>query len=360
MNRNKIGKSILLLLTTASLLSSCGKSETAEGSKSEPAGKQTVAVVHPQYRDFVKEIEITGRAEPYRKVMIRAMESGYLKELYKDIGDRVNKGELIAELGNPELLRKKEELEAELQAKKSGYERLEAARKQSPGLIPQQEADEARAAYLSAEAALAAVNDRIEFLKIKAPFDGIVTARYLDQGAMLQSALQNGDAPVIYRIESLQPIRLVLDVPEVDAVYVKAGMEARVQFPALGERMLKARVSRTAGSIDKESATLRVEVDIPNNDRRISLGIFARVRLQLHSRSQVISLPVTAGIMKDGKTAIMRVKDGRIEWLEVTRGLSSRDYFEVLDPPLDEESLIVVDGKNLVDPGQEVEAILKK
>jgi len=359
---------IVGILAAVLFIASCGngqqeeKNPTAE-TEHLPTGQaggktQSVEVAKPQQRPFIAEVLITGTAMPNQQVMLYAMESGYVETIHKEIGDMVHKGEVIAELRNPELARKYEQMKAQSDAKKSIYDRLKSIRNKTPALTPLQLLEDSEAEYLSVKAALKAIQDRLSFLEVKAPFSGKITKRMVDRGALVQSGLTEVSPQGIVEMQEASPIRLTVPLPESDVAAIDKGMEATVTFPELPGESFKAKVSRTAGALDPASKTMQVEIDIDNPEGLIKPGMYAKVLIRIGSRNGVLSLPVTAQVIYQNQPCVLVVNDGKVERISLRKGLSSKDYFEVLNTEITENSLVIVQGKGLVQPGQVVKAVL--
>ena len=270
------------LLAAALFISSCSRGQqNGSGSTADEVSEnnkiQSVEVVNPQQRSFVAEVLITGTARPNQKVTLYAMESGYVQNIFSDIGDMVSKGEVVAELANPELVRQYEQQEAQLKAKKSIYERLKSTREKTPGITPLQLVENAEAEYLSVDASLNAIKDRMNFLSVKAPFTGIITKRLVDHGALVQSGLTEDNPQGIVELQEISPIRLTVPLPESDIAAIEKGMDVTVTFPELPGESFKAKVSRTAEALDPASKTMQVEIDIDNPDGFIKPGMYAKL-----------------------------------------------------------------------------------
>lgn len=351
----------LVVLTFA--LFSCQSDDKQSGATAHEVEMkvQTVEVVRPMQRSFSAEVLITGTARPNQKVMIYAMESGFVQAMQKDIGDLVRKGEVIAMLVNPELLRAYEMKKAQLNAKQSVYERLKSVQAQTPALTPIQMVEEAEADYLSAKAEWNAIQDRLNFLNVKAPFTGKITQRLIDEGALVQSGLTQSSPQGIAELQEVSPIRLTLPLPESDIAAIDKGMKVTVTFPELPGEAFSATVSRTAGALDPASKTMQVEIDINNGKGLIKPGMYAKAVMQISSRVGVLSLPVTAQTVYQNQLFVFVVnEENKIERIPLRKGLSNKDYFEVLNPELTENSFVVVQGKGLVEPGQIVKPVLKE
>ena len=380
------------------------KNQPKEGKKEieiRNAKTQTVEVVKPSPRSFKAEVLITGTALPNQKVLLHAMESGFLKSIQKDIGDFVRQGDLIAVLENPsiaqllsdaqadlqvghaELLTIQSELvaaQADFKAKQSLSNRLNEVYEKTPQLTPISEVERAEGDALVAKAAVEttkarataqerkidALQKRVEIaqtrnamLQIRAPFNGVITQRMLDKGTMVQSGISNSDAGAIVEIQDINLIRLTLPIPESDAGAIKKGMDATITFPELAGKSFKAKVSRTSKALDMTSKTMQVEIDIANPDGKIISGMYAKILMQIDSRENVLSLPLTAQIIYQDEPFVLIVKNDKVERIPLRKGLSNKDYFEVLNAEIKKEDQVIVQGKGLVKPGQNVKAIFK-
>jgi membrane fusion protein (multidrug efflux system) len=356
-------KKLLWIPLMALLMAACndkGSEETglAEASVTEREGKlTTVEVVNPESRNFTAQIRITGTAQANQVVQLHAMESGYVQKLHKDIGDAVRAGEVIAGLENPEVRRQYQKQKALMEAKKSIYDRLEGIAEKTPALTSLQQLENAKAEYQSTLAEYNAAADRIGFLRVKSPFDGVVTKRFVDRGALVQSGIANPNASPIVEIMELKTIRLRISLPESDVSAVNPGTKARVVFPELAGSAFEAEVSRISRALNSGSKTMDVELDIPNPDLQIKPGMYAKVNMQISSRDNVLSVPNTALVVYQDDFFVYAVENGVVKRLPVRRGLQNKDYFEILDAALKPSSQIIVAGKNMVEPGMKVEPI---
>lgn len=353
-------KSIAVFAVLLSTLISCNNQEKETEQTATNDKIQKVEVVKPQQRSFTAEVSITGTAHPNQIVTLYAMESGMLMQMRKDIGDKVKQGETIAVLGNPELQQQQIKWQAETKAKKANYDRLNSVYEKTPALTNIQMVEDAEAEYLSAKANLDAVNNRIGFLTIKAPFSGIITKRFVDKGAMIQSGLSQSNPQSLFELQEINPIRLTIPVPESDAVGIGKGMEVEVTLPELSGKSFMSKVSRTSKVLDPKSKTMQVEIDLENPDGKILSGMYAKVLLQLNSRENILSLPMIAKVSHKNEDYVLAVVDGKVKRLPVKIGLSNQDYFEVLNDEITAETQVIVQGKSLVKPEQIVEPILKQ
>ena len=337
-----------------------GNSEVVESFFREEINTSSVEVVQPSYHSFISRTMITGVAKAYRKVMVHPMESGYVQSIGKDIGDLVYANDAIATLYNPELLRDAEKLKAELIAKKSIYERLNSIQENTPSLSPIQQLEAAEAAYLSTQADLRAINDRISLLTVKAPFTGRITKKMVNVGDLVQSGINNSGTKPLVELQQTHPIRLTVTVPESDASFIKVGLLSQINFPELPDGNYSEKVTRTAKALEASSKTMLVEIDIANKSEAILPGMYAKVTMELSSRENVLSLPSKTKTMIDDAPHILVVNNGVVEKIALEIGLENANYYELLNSNINDSTLVISRGKSLVKTGNKVYPVLKK
>ncbi len=357
-------KLLPILIFALLFFTACQKEKPAENNsakKTETVTRTpTVEVVNPRSRSFSAETIITGTTRANRKVMLHAMASGYLKNIYKDIGDYVKKGETVGILENPDLTNKEERLQVDMEAKRKTYERLKSIQEKTPALTTLQQVEDAEAAFHLAEADLNYLKKQTAFLKVAAPFSGRVTKRFLDEGSLVQSGLSDSDAMPLIEIQQTNPLRLVLPMPEADIGGVRVGMPASVTFPELPGESISAKVSRISNALDPSSKTMDMEIDLQNSGGKLKPGMYAKVNLGLGSRADVLSLPATAQVIFQKNFFLYVVDENNIvQRVPLRKGLANKDYFEILNAEINAESKVIIQGKSLIKPGQKVEAVLK-
>ena len=360
---NNIISILCLLFIAVGCNSSTEKEGNSEGVESvfqEEINTSSVEVVQPSYHSFISRTMITGVAKAYRKVMVHPMESGYVQSIGKDIGDLVYANDAIAVLYNPELLRDAEKLKAELIAKKSIYERLNSIQENTPSLSPIQQLEAAEAAYLSTQADLRAINDRISLLTVKAPFTGRITKKMVNVGDLVQSGINNSGTKPLVELQQTHPIRLTITVPESDASFIKVGLLSQINFPELPDGNYSEKVTRTAKALEASSKTMLVEIDIPNKSEAILPGMYAKVTMELSSRDNVLSLPSKTKTMIDDAPHILVVNNGVVEKIALEIGLENANYYELLNSNINDSTLVISRGKSLVKTGNKVYPVLKK
>ncbi len=319
----------------------------------------TVGVVLPDSAAFTATFSVTGQLRANEQVMVHARESGYVRQVLHDIGDRVQAGEVLALLDNPELHRNAQEQLASVQAVRAQFERLERTRTDAPGLVPQQQLDEARAAFDIAKARRSSTEERIAFLSVRAPFTGVITARSIDVGALVQSGTAVKDAQPLFELQAIDPVRVSVPVTARDAAAVRVGTAVRIRFPDKPGLEREAKVSRTSGALATGSGSMLVEIDLPNADGALRPGSFASVDFQTSSAQQGMSLPAAAAEADGGSHWIWLVRNGIVQRVPIRKGPSTKERFTVLEPPLTRADSVIVEGRNLVRPGDRVQPILQ-
>lgn len=275
-----------------------------------------VQVVVARQSPRERKVSLTGEARPFVTATLYAKVSGYLKEIPVDKGDRVEKGALLARIDSPELESQYRAALADARNKRAFARRERALLKD--GVISQQEADDALAAAKSAEATAAALKTQKEYQVIRAPFAGVVTARFADPGALLQSAAtgQTGALPVVTLSRTVR-LRVFLYLDQKSAAAVKIGDSAIVSDATRPDVKLPAKVSRISGELDPKSRTMLCELDIDNQEGKLLAGSFVQVMLTLAAPPSV-QVPSTA-VYTSEERSVVAVIDGnnRVRFREV-------------------------------------------
>jgi membrane fusion protein (multidrug efflux system) len=351
-------KTNFFITLLAFLLLSCSDSENQQSEKIIQTDKSpNVKVVNPQQRSFTSTLQIIGNALPNKQVNIHAMEGGFLSELKKDIGDKVQKGDILAVLNNPELTRELEINKVTKQVAEANYFRFKKVIAKTPELTTLQEFEKVEATYLMANAKYKATTNRDSLLSIRAPFSGVITTRNVELGALIQSGINNTNAAALFEIMDMEIIRLTIALPETEVDNISKGMQAEISFTELPGEQFSAQVSRMANAIDNRNKTMKVQLDIPNRNGKIKAGMYASVAIQLQSTGNKISLPNEALIAIKSEFFILQVKEGIVKRTLIKKGLSNTQFFEVLSNEINENSKVIVEGKAMVKEGMKVKTV---
>ena len=316
----------------------------------------TVSVIVPAPGNSKQELVLPSNIQPYYDAPIYARVPGYLKKWYVDIGTQVKAGEVLADIETPELDQQLQQARADL-ATAVAKEKLAETTNQrwqkmlSATSVSKQEADEKSSDFDARKAEVTAQRanvDRLQamagFKRVVAPFDGTVTARKTDIGALINAG--SGSGPELFRVADTHKLRIYVDVPQAYAERIAIGMQAKLQLPERPGRSYPAVVVSTANSIAESSRTLLVQLEADNADGKLIAGSYADVHFDLPASAGALQLPVTslifrqnglrvATVGKDDKVAMKSVEIGRDYGtkVEIVAGLDPSD--RVIDSPPD-------------------------
>jgi len=327
----------------------------------------TVAVVHPAAEKPSEELVLPGTLQAYEESPIYARTDGYLLRWYKDIGSRVSKGELLAEIDTPEVDQQlmqaranRLQVVAQLDLARINAERYEGLRKTDS--VSQQEADQQSSGYEQAKANLAAADANVRrledlesFKRVYAPFSGVLTKRNVDPGALINAGSIGGAAgKELFDMARVDPLRVYVNVPQNYAPAIQVGLEAYVTLPELPGQKFKGTVVRTAAAIDMTTRTLLTEVDVPNKDGRLLPGSFGEVHFRAGVKAQGITIPVNAMLFRqEGPQAAVVDNDGKVHLRRITIGHDYGTTLEVLGG-LTVEDRIIINPADSLEEGQRV------
>ncbi len=342
-----------------------------------PPALDTVKVVAQELK---LSVPLPGELEPYQEVRIFPKVTGFVKWIGVDRGSRVRKGQLLATLEAPELVSQKAGAQAtlesaenrviEAQAKQSAdestLERLQVAAR-TPGVISDEEleeaqknveADRARVIALkntreSARANLRAFEETESYLRITAPFDGVVTKRNVHPGALVGPSGGPGSQTSMMRIEEVAHLRLVVAVPEIYVGGVEAGAQVKFTVPAFPSRTFTGTVARSAESVDPATRTMPVELDVWNPGLEIHSGMFPQVIWPVRRRQPTLFVPQSAVARNMEQTYVVRIREGHTERVNVRTGATSGQWVEVFGE-LKADDEVAFHGSDDLRPGTEV------
>jgi RND family efflux transporter MFP subunit len=328
----------------------------------------TVSVAKVEREDLYKEDTVPAEFRPYVEVELHAKVSGYVKDMKVDFGDKVKAGELLATLEVPELgddLTNAMAAEAKTEADNTNadliYTRLQDVNRQHPNLVAQQDLDTAQANDLAAAAARAAAVADVEkyqslvsYTRITAPFDGVVTRRYADPGALIQAGTTS-DTQSLPLVRVSDNYRLRLDFP-ITVDYVKdiqMGDPVEVKVESL-DQAFTGKISRFTHDVNEDTRTMTTEIEVPNPDLKLDPGMYATVTLKVEKRLQVLAVPVEAVVGGATPGVYVINRDDQIEERPVKLGLETPDAYEVLSG-LQEGDLVVIGDHSKFQTGQKVQ-----
>jgi RND family efflux transporter MFP subunit len=372
------GLFVLALLCGA--LCSCDK--VAPPATAEPI---SVAVTQVHRADLARSVDLTAEFLPWQEVEIHAKVAGYVKQMNVDVGDHAKTGDVLATLEIPEIqdeekqadaavLTAQEEVKSEQAALDESQllaQRLNAAANESKDLIAQQDLDNANAKQRADEANLAAaqqkvaeaqanadhLRDLVAYSTITAPFDGVVTRRYADVGALVQAGTVqagttgNSNSMPLVSFAELKRLRLEFPVPEPDVAFVHVGDPVSVTVTAL-DKTFEGRVARFAQKVDTSTRTMLTEVDVENADFAYTPGMYATVRLTLAAVKDALLVPIQC-VEAGDEPFVLAVRDGRIVKCPVALGLESADEAQIVSG-LNDGDEVVVGNRSALQDGEQV------
>jgi RND family efflux transporter MFP subunit len=364
--------------------------------KSDSPAAITVGVTKVTRKSLQRQITLSSELVPFQEIDVYAKESGFVKNLNVDYGSRVRTGQLMATLEIPEL-------EAQLQVDQSSiknamdevsraehqlkryqamytalhleYTRLNGVFESQPGLVAQQEVDNAQGKDLAAASEVDAaessrqaaqsellvdrsrlIHDQALFAyaRITAPFPGVITQRYANLGTLMQAGTSSSTQSMpLVRLSEDDLFRLVIPVPESSVRYIGVGDAVEVSVPALS-RSFPGKVARFSVDVQQDTRTMHTEVDVPNPGRLLMPGMYAETTLTLEAKDNVLALPLEALNHEGDQTTVYAVgPTGKVEDRVVTLGLQTSTEAEVVSGLAEGEPVIVSDRSGLK-PGQEV------
>ncbi len=383
-----------LALCVACATSAC---HTGDGNPAaNAAAAPTAKVAEAQRGDISHVLTLAGQFQPYQVVDVHPKVSGYMSRINVDIGDIVHQGQTLATLEVPELKAELQQTVFQLQQSKqeitraqheinraeathaalhSASERLKQAAAGRPGLIAQQELDDAQAKDLTAEAqvdaaksAMAAAqekagaaqadNQRVEALhnytNVTAPLDGVVIWRYADTGALIQGGTNSNsqDLPIV-RISQSNLLRLRIPVPEDDVKYVHEGDQLQVRVDAIG-RSFTGKIVRFTRDVNFETRTMETEVDVENKNLSIAPGMYANTLLQLGHVTNAVTIPVEALVLNGQQEKVYALDEtNHIHIRNVTVGLEGNKLAEITSG-LNPGDKVVIGGQQKYQEDEEV------
>ncbi|HEX6464536.1 MAG TPA: efflux RND transporter periplasmic adaptor subunit [Vicinamibacterales bacterium] len=322
----------------------------------------TVAVTTPSHGSAAEDVTLPGTIQPYTDAAIFARTSGYLKKRYADIGSRVKTGQVLAEIDTPEIDQQLMQARADLatahaneKLAKTTADRYEELIKTDS--VSRQDLDNATGAYEAKQAATASADANVRrllelerFKTIYAPFDGVITARNTDIGALIGSG---SSAKELFHIASMTRVRIFVNVPQPFARAAQPNTAADIEVQELPGRKFAGRVSRTAQAIDPGSRTLLVEIDLDNPRGEILPGSFAQVHLKIPTDATTFRLPVNTLMFRSEGLRVAVVKNGAVVLVPITIGRDFGSTVEVVSGLTGAESVVVNPPDSLAE-GQSV------
>jgi RND family efflux transporter MFP subunit len=362
---------------------------------------RTAAVAVAKRGVLANTLNLAGQFQPYQEIEVHAKVSGYVRHIYVDIGDRVRAGQTLAVLEIPELdaqlkgtqaevLHSKDEIvraeneviraQSDHSALHAAYARLQQAATARPGLIAEQELDDARSKDLASEAQIDAAKaalsaarqqtavadaDRMrvsalaDYATVTAPLSGVITWRYADTGALIQAGTSSStqSMPVV-KVAQSDVLRLRLPVPESAVPSIHVGSPVQVQVKAIG-RTFAGKVVRFTRSVSLDTRTMETEIDVDNADLSLTPGMYADTTLELDHKENALAVPVQAVVQDANGHYVLVVDDqDRVRRREVELGEQTSSRAEILRG-LSENERVIIGGQSNYQIGEVVKPKLE-
>jgi RND family efflux transporter MFP subunit len=359
-----IGAIVLVILGAFTLIQRRAQYH-ALAEETEALAIPTVAVIHPTAEVAQEDLVLPGTLQAYVDSPIYARTNGYLQKWYHDIGSRVAKGELLAEIDTPEVDQQLSQARADLNTTQANanLSKITATRFQDllkTDGVSKQEVDnavgdyEAKAATVkSAEANVRRLEELESFKHVYAPFSGVITRRNIDIGTLINAG-NGGTQQELFTLAQTDPIRVYVTVPEMYASSVRSGLGAFLELTQYPGQNFQGKVVRTAEAIDPNSRTLLTEVDVPNKAAQLFPGGYAQVHLQVKVAASRVQVPVNALLFRaEGLRAVIVDANHRIHLRQLTIGRDYGTTLEVLQGVAPND-WIVLNPADSLDEGQDV------
>jgi RND family efflux transporter MFP subunit len=330
---NLISNTILLCSVPAMLLlNSCGHSKAETEKEGAVTEAPATPVITAQKGKLSSSLKLPGELIAFQQVDIYAKVSSFVKKLNVDVGSEVNAGDLLVTMEAPELTAQLNAAESRLKsveaiylASKANYDRLYTT-SLTPGTVSKNDLDNAKAKMNSDMANLEAakssyreVSDTRNYLEIRAPFSGIITARNVSAGAYVGPTGKGSELPIV-TLQEQHKLRLVISVPESYTSYLSSNSEVNFSVKAFQGKQFTAKVNRLAGALDTRLRSQRIEMDVTNNDKKLLPGMIAEVSIPMNTADSAFILPKTAVVNSTTGVFVVRVENNKAVHVPVSTG----------------------------------------
>ncbi len=343
--------------------------------------KPVVSVTRPQRADMMRSIELPGDLVGFYEAALHAKVTGYLQTITVDKGDWVKAGQVLATIQVPELHSNLRQAEANLSIQTITYDRLRKVQQSDPRLVSQQDVDVAFAKFQQAKATVETLHTMCDYTKIVAPFDGVITGRFADPGALIRAGggdigvnemsglvspgavegaggHRGGGGPVL-TMAKIDKLRVYVYVPEQVVALIRRGTPATLRFEEFPGRSFSGVVARYANSLDLATRTMMTEIDIDNPSHQLYPRMYAHVTLDLVRHPDAMRLPI-GSIGELGKSPyVYVVADGHLVKKPVAIGINDGRYAEITSG-LSGDELVVSAVRPTLRAGEAVQYMVSK
>ena len=355
----------VLLLAGAVTIAGKFSERKALAAETERLATPSVSVTHPTQEQSHEELVLPATVQAYKESPIYARTNGYILRWYKDIGSRVNKGELLADIDTPEVDQElmqmratRQQIQAQLGLAKTSAERWENLRKSDS--VSQQELDQQVSGYQQAQANLAAADANVRrleqmesFKHVYAPFSGVLTKRNIDVGALINAG-NGGSNRELFDVAQIDPLRVYVNVPQTYSPAIKIGMDAYLEQGEYTGQKFEGKVVRTADAIDPATRTLLTEIDVPNPSGKLLSGAYAQVHFAAKVNAPRLTVPINTLLFRaEGPRAAIVGQDNKVKLTPIKIGRDYGSSVEIVDG-LQASDQIIVNPADSLEDGQKV------
>lgn len=355
MSLPRMRRHAFVLAFAAILLGGCGRSGEATRPEETVAG---VRVTHLRRGEIVRSLTLPGDVRPYQEAILYAKVAGYLKSIAVDTGDQVKEGQVLAEILAPEMLADLDKVKTEASVAALDYRRLRDAQKKAPDLVMPRTVDTAQGEAEKARANLRRIETLLGYAKITAPFDGIVTRRWVDPGAFIPAATSSSAArnAAVVTVMDFSRVRVEVAVPEPEVPHVRRDLPVEVTASEIQGRTFSGTVTRFAYALDDATKTMPAEIEIANGDGGLRPGMMVSVRMAVERIPDALLLPAEALMTEKDRSSVYVVQEGKAVRTPVETGFDDGVSVEIRKG-IEAGASIVVAGQQGLSDGQAVKVV---
>jgi len=328
-----------------------GTGENGAPVEIDPTHPVDVQVTKPSRQMLIYTITLPANISPLYQTTLYAKVSGYLKWIGPDKGDHVKKNQVVAIIDAPEVEEQYQQAAADYKIKKITFERLDKVLHESPDVIAKQDVDVAEATYEGAKNLMQQRAALREYTKVRAPYDGIVPARFADPGALIQIAQSSATTAIpLFTIMDLNTVRVYANVPQDDSAWITPGKtKARVLLKELPDRAFTGTITRSTLALDPSTRSLLVELDLPNPDHVLRPGTYTELALDLREIPDALALPPQAVISGPKGKSVFIISQGKAKSVPVQTGITNGKWMEITNGLDGTEDVVVVGKRKLLE-----------
>ncbi|WP_044218539.1 efflux RND transporter periplasmic adaptor subunit [Chitinophaga pinensis] len=332
---------ITISLPATLLFSSCSHTEGKSENKENAQEEAPVAAISLQKGKLASSLQLPGELIAYQQVDIYAKVSSFVKKLHVDVGTEVSQGQLLATMEAPEISSQLAGAESRIKsqeavylASKANYDRLYNT-SLTPGTVSKNDLDIAQARMKSdlaqwdaGKAAYREISDNRNYLEIRAPFSGVISARNVSAGAYVGPTGKGSELP-LFTLQEQKKLRLVISVPESYTAYLNSSSEVKFNVKAFTGQQFTAKVNRLSGALDARLRSQRIEMDVINNDKKLLPGMIAEVNIPMDAADSTFLVPKAAVVNSTVNVFVVRVTNGKAERVQVQTGREAEGKVEI-------------------------------